>query len=310
MGTVAEASFASRDYAGLEEIIAEFLHGKTAKVDRAVFAVAGPVMGGIARLTNLPWMVAEDSLKDALGNSSVHLINDLLAMAQAIPQLPPNSLRTLQRGSPEPGSPRAVLAPGTGLGQAFLLWDGARYIAHPSEGGHADFAPADQLQLELLKWLFTRMPHVSYESVCSGRGLPHIYEFLRQRAAEPEASALAARIADAEDSTPVIMEAALANNEPSPLCAATLELFGAILAAEAGNAVLRVLATGGVYLGGGLPRWMLPVLMRPGFMERFRRKGRLSFLLERVPVHVTLWPNVALLGAAHHALFEGAEVAR
>jgi glucokinase len=154
------------------------------------------------------------------------------------------------------------------------------------------------------------MPHVSYESVCSGRGLPHIYEFLRQRSDEPEGSALAARIAEAEDSTPVIMEAALANSEPSPLCAATLELFSAILAAEAGNAVLRVLATGGLYLGGGLPRRMLPVLMRRGFIERFRRKGRLAFLLERVPVHVILRPNVALLGAAYYANRVGTDRSR
>lgn len=304
---VAEASFASQDYPGLEEIITEFLHGKTERVDHAVLAVAGPVMEGVAQLTNLPWVVAEDSLKRALSLSSVHLINDLLALAQAIPYLPPDALHTLQYGSPAPGAPLAVLAPGTGLGEAFSLWDGTRYVAHPSEGGHADFSPADQLQLELLKWLFTRMPHVSFECVCSGRGLPRIYEFLRQQAAEPEASALAARIAEAQDSTPVIMEAALAHRAPSPLCAATLELFSAILAAEAGNAVLRVLATGGVYLAGGLPRRMLPVLKRPAFIERFRRKGRLSFLLERVPVHVIVRPNVALLGAAHYALHETAE---
>jgi glucokinase len=291
----------------LEEIVTRFLHGKGERVDRSVFAVAGPVMEGVAQLTNLPWVVAEDSLRSALGVPSVHLINDLLAMAQAIPYLPPDALRTLQCGSSAPGARLAVVAPGTGLGEAFLLWDGAHYIAHPSEGGHADFAPADQLQLELLEWLFARLPHVSYECVCSGRGLPTIYEFLRQRAAEPEASALATRIAEAQDSTPVIMEAALAYSAPSPLCAATLELFSAILAAEAGNAVLRVLATGGVYLGGGLPRRMLPVLTRPEFMESFRRKGRLSFLLERVPVHVIVRPNVALLGAAHYALHETAE---
>jgi glucokinase len=136
--TVAEASFASQDYSGLEEIVTRFLHGKGERVDRAVFAVAGPVMEGVAQLTNLPWVVAEDSLRSALGVPSMHLINDLLAMAQAIPYLPPDALRTLQCGSSAPGARLAVVAPGTGLGEAFLLWDGAHYIAHPSEGGHAD----------------------------------------------------------------------------------------------------------------------------------------------------------------------------
>lgn len=299
---VAEASFPSRNYTGLGEMVGQFLRRTGLKVDRAVFAVAGPVVDGTAHLTNLSWRVSEDELRKELELDSVQLINDLVATAQAVPHLSPSALRTLQQGSPTAGAPMAVVAPGTGLGEAFLISDGVQYVPHASEGGHADFAPADALQLELLQWLLPSLPHVSYESVCSGRGLPLLYRFLQQRAAVPEAPAWAARIPGAADPGPLIIEAGLSEHEASALCTATLKLFGAILAAEAGNMALRVLATGGVYLGGGLPRRLLPVLHRPEFLERFQRKGRLGPLLQRIPVHVIAQPNVALLGAAHLSL--------
>jgi glucokinase len=196
-----------------------------------------------------------------------------------------------------------VIAPGTGLGQAFLVWDGVEYRAHASEGGHADFAPLGELQDGLLDHLRSRYGHVSCERVCSGRALPEIYEFLKARGTALESEAVAQRLAAAQDRTPVIVEAGLAP-EPCALSRATLELFAAILAAEAGNVALRVLATGGVYLGGGLPRRLLPLLQRADFIARFGQKGRLSSVLAGMPLHVIVRPNVGLLGAIRLALTE------
>lgn len=301
---VVEATFPSQRYHALEEVVTEFLSGHPQSVERAVFAVAGPVVAGRARLTNLAWDVEEERLRKALGLTSVRLLNDLLALAHAIPQLTPQALSTLQPGAAEPRGGIAVVAPGTGLGEAFLVWDGSRYRAHPSEGGHADFAPTDALQRELLAWLAARSDHVSSERVCSGRGIPTLHAFLRERGTWHEEEWLAERLAAADDPTPVILGAALDTLRPSPLCAAAVELFAAILAAEAGNAALRLLATGGVYLGGGLPRRMLPLLERPDFLARFRSKGRMASLLERIPLHVVTARKVALLGAARAARTE------
>jgi glucokinase len=301
---VREATLPSQEYPGLLELIAAFLRPAGADVERAVLAVAGPVVGGRAELTNLGWTVDEATLRDALGVSSVRLLNDLVAMAYAVPHLSPDALRTLQRGTRAEGGAIGVVAPGTGLGEAFLIWDGARYRACPSEGGHADFAPADALQCELLEWLRARMRGlpVSCEHVCSGRGLPSLYDFLKERGTAPEESWLAERLAAADDRTPVIVEAALDPGAPSALCVATLELFASILAGEAGNAALRLLATAGVYLGGGMPRRILPILERPGVIDRFRRKDRMSTLLSQVPLHVIVARRVPLLGAAYAAL--------
>jgi glucokinase len=298
----AEARFASGSYAGLEALVGAFLGSTDATVDRAVFAVAGPVVGGSATLTNLDWVLEEQQLRRALGFGSLRLVNDLLAMANALPHLGPESLHTIQAGSAARGGALAVVAPGTGLGEAFLIRDGARYRAQPSEAGHSDFAPADELQRELLQWLSARFAHVSFERVCSGRGMPNLYRFLEERGTVSGLPRISALVHGAEDPTPVICGAALDERQPCPLSLATVELFAAILAAEAGNAALRVLATGGVYLGGGVPRRLLPILERPDFLERFRRKGRLSTLLAEIPLHIVVRPNVALLGAFHYAM--------
>jgi glucokinase len=301
---IREATLASQEYPGLLELVADFLRPAGADVERAVLAVAGPVVRGRAELTNLGWTVDGASLRDALGISSVRLLNDLVAMAYAVPHLAPDALRTLQPGAPEEGGTIAVVAPGTGLGEAFLVWDGARYRAYPTEAGHADFAPTDAVQTELLEWLRVRMRAglVSSEHVCSGRGLPSLYDFLKERRVEPEEPWLAERLAAADDRAPVIVEAALDPRRSSALGAATLELFAAILAAEAGNAALRLLATGGVYLGGGMPRRSLAFLERPDVVARFRQKDRMSTLLARIPLHVIVARKVALLGAAYAAI--------
>jgi len=291
----------SRECAGLEQATREFLGAAPSPADRAVFAVAGPVREGRAELTNLGWSLDENALAGSLGLRSVRLLNDLVAMAYAIPELGPESLWSLQSGRPVQGGTLAIVAPGTGLGEAFLTWDGRAYRAHPSEGGHADFAPIGKLQVELLAFLRAGLGHVSYERVCSGRALPELYRFLRDRGTAPETARVAGLMAAAQDPTPVIVAAAL-ENPPCLLSAATTELFAAILAAEAGNMVLRVLATGGVYLAGGLPRRLLPWLTRPEFTAGFRDKGRLSPLLAQVPLHVVTRPGLGLAGAIRYAL--------
>jgi glucokinase len=216
-----------------------------------------------------------------------------------VPILQPDDLRTLNRGEAVPGGTIAVIAPGTGLGEAFLTWDGTGYRAHASEGGHADFAPMDATQVGLLQYLLQRSDHVSYEHVCSGIGIPNIYAYLKDSGALPESPARAARLARAADPTPVIAAAALDPAAPDPLSAATLETFVAILGAEAGNLALKVLATGGVYVAGGIPIHVAPLLEDGRFMRAFRRKGRFAELLSGVPVHLVA-TRAALIGAARY----------
>jgi glucokinase len=298
---LAEASFPSAHYTDLETLVREFLAQVNLPVDRASFGVAGPIAAGRATVTNLHWVIDEARLRETLHLSSVRLLNDLEAIAHVVPQLGKADLFTLHAGEPLPGGALAVIAPGTGLGEAFLTWDGSRYRAHPSEGGHANFAPTDEREVGLLRYLLQRFGHVSYERVCSGLGLPNIYAYLRDTGYAEEPAWLAAQLAAAEDPTPVIAGAAL-GDRPCDLCAGTLEMFASILGAEAGNLALKVLATGGVYLGGGIPRRILPVLTGGRFLEAFRNKGRLADLVAQVPVHVIVNPKVALLGAAAHGL--------
>jgi glucokinase len=297
-----EATFPSADYDSLEALVSGFLSQTSVIVERASFGVAGPVLAGRAKITNLPWVMDEVQLQEALGLSSVCLLNDLSAMGHAIPWLEPADVHTLNEGQAQPGGAIAVVAPGTGLGEAFLTWDGARYQSHPSEGGHADFAPASRLQLGLLRYLMERYGHVSVERVCSGRGIPNIYAYLRDSGHAEEPRWLAEELAEASDPTPVIAQAALSSGRPCALCASTLDVFVRILGSEAGNLALGVMATGGVYLGGGIPPRILPLLGDGRFIQAFRQKGRFSDLLSRIPVRVILNPKAALLGAACHGL--------
>jgi glucokinase len=295
---IAEATYVSAQYSGLEAVVREFLEGTDCQVDRACFGVAGPVVAGCATITNLPWVLDEAELRVGLGTPSVRLLNDLTAIACAVPFLADDELHTLNAGESVAGGALAVIAPGTGLGEAFLTWDGSGYRPQPSEGGHASFAPVSPMQVELLRYLFGRFSHVSSERVCSGSGIPNIYAFLRETGQATEPAWLAQRIAGAPDPTPLIVQAGLDESRPSELCLATLETFVTILGAEAGNLALKVLATGGVYLGGGIPPRILWLLERPTFLEAFRGKGRMADLLDRVPVHVILNPGAALFGAA------------
>ncbi len=299
---LAEETFPSARYPSLEALAGEFLAQTDLPVDRASFGVSGPVAGGEAAVTNLPWKMDEAFLGKALGLRSVRLLNDLEAIASAAPFLGSDDLHTLNAGEPDPEGALAVIAPGTGLGEAFLTREGSGYRAHSSEGGHADFAPTGELELGLLGYLLDRFGHVSYERVCSGRGLPNIYGYLKEIGHAEEPSWLAGKLAAAEDPTPIIVETASDPEAPCELCVATLDVFVSVLGAQAGNLALTVMATGGVFLGGGILPRILPFLERDRFAEAFGRKGRFSELLGRVPVHVILNPKVALVGAARRGL--------
>lgn len=298
---VAEAKLPSADFPNLEELVRTFLARFSFSVDRACFGVAGPVIAGKATITNLPWQMSEQHMQDELHISSVNLLNDLDAMAHAVPFLEASDLLTLNVGQTVAHGPIALIAPGTGLGEAFLTWDNGHYEAHPSEGGHTDFGPQNALEMEMLRFLLERFEHVSYEHVCSGVGVPNIYAFLRNRNVElAEPTWLAQEMAAVRDTTPVIINAALDTKRPCTLCIATVRTFVSILGAEAGNLALKVLATGGVYIGGGIPPRMLPFFQDDTFMQSFRHKGRLSEVLTKLPVHLVLNTRLALLGAAIH----------
>ena len=292
--------FASRDFPSITRLLDAFLTEHEARVEAACFAVAGPVVAGKAEATNLSWVVSEQGLRARLGDIPVRLVNDLQATAYAIPSLTPDDLHTLHPGEPEPEGALAVIAPGTGLGEAYLVWDGEKYRAYASEGGHADFAPRNELEIALLRFLMQRMDHVSYERVCSGMGIPNLYTFLKESGYAPEPPWLAQQLLHADDPTPVIVTAALKKDPPCALCEATLDLFVSILGAEAGNLALKVLSTGGVYVAGGIPPRILDALSHGQFMKSFIRKGRFADRLVRVPVHVVLNPNTALIGAARY----------
>ncbi len=299
-----EATFPSSRYGRLEAIVREFLSHNSLPVDRACFGVAGPVVAGTAQVTNLPWLMSEASLTESFGWRAARLLNDLESIAYAIPILEPDDIQTLNAGAPVQHGNIAVIAPGTGLGEAFLTWDSDHYRAHASEGGHASFAPSNELEDGLLSYMRTQLGHghVSFERVCSGLGIPNIYYYLKQSGYAEEPAWLAEALADTADPTPVIMDSATGKTQSCELTSTTLATFISILGTEAGNLALKVFATAGVYLGGGIPPRLLGPLQEPAFLEAFRRKGRFRDLMAEMPVHVILNPKSALLGAASHGL--------
>lgn len=300
--TAGETTFATRGHGTLQNVAREFLREVDLPISAACFSVAGPVVDGEVWFPNLDWRVSQEELREALGLPCVLLINDLQATALAVPHLSPTQVVTLQDGVPDPGGVRAVVAAGTGLGEAILIPDGAGYRAFPSEGGHTDFAPNGELQEELLVFLRQRYGHVGYERVCSGQGVANIYRFLRSRGGAPEPEWLTRMLAAAEDPTPIIVASGITETPRCSICRQTLELFASILGAETGNLALRTLSSGGVYVGGGMPLRTLPVLRSGGFLAAVRHKGPMSELVRRMPVHVILEPRTAMLGAARHVL--------
>jgi len=289
----------SSRFAGIDELLEEFCRECREPVTTVVLALAGPVINGRAAVTNLPWIVDGEQLRRTHGLRSVVLLNDLAATAGAVPLLSPAELHTLYPGEPADMGPIAVIAPGTGLGEAFLTREGTRWQTYATEGGHAGFAPANSLEAELLKAAWRETAHVAWEHFCSGPGIGRIYRFLRSQGAD-EPGWLGERLKQSSDPAPVITEAAL--TERNELCLQTLRLFLSLLGAEAGNLALKTLAVGGVYLGGGIIPRLLPLLVESGFLSAFRSKGAMTGLLRRIPVQVILEPRAALIGAAHLGL--------
>jgi glucokinase len=265
------------------------------------------VIDGRATLSNLPGLLDQSVLTEALHLDSVRLLNDLEALAWAVPHLEPADFVTLNPGVPAPEGTLAVIAPGTGLGEAFLFWTGSSYRVSASEGGHADFASTDDLQSELLAYMRSRVDHVSYERVCSGPGIQQIYDFLGlQGTYHADGPDLIAAMAEGGDPASLIVDAALQAVDSSVTSVATIDLFLSILGAEAGNLALKVLATGGVYLGGEIVLRLQSLVRAGRFMPAFRRKGRASAMLGRMPVHLIVNAKAPLLGAAYFGFAMGA----
>ncbi len=293
-----ERRFSSHDYASLEAIIREYLTDIAVEVDAAAFGVAGPVTDGHAQITNLPWEMDEETLSAECNLPRVKLVNDLVATASAVPHLATTDLETLNIGERVETGTIAVIGPGTGLGMAFLTWNGTRYQAYPSEGGHSAFSPSSEFELELLRYLFKKFNgHVSTERVASGSGIPNIYGYFKEAGYASEPQWLADALAEADDPTPIIVENAQGENSDD-LCVLTLDTFVSILGAESADVALTYLATGGVYLAGGIPPRILDTLKSEHFYRPFVTKGRFSNMMKRIPVHVVLNPKTALLGAA------------
>lgn len=300
-----QETYRSGKYDSLRAIVKQFLSETEEEIAFASFGVAGPVVGGRAKITNLKWVIEEHDLSQALGGIPVRLLNDLNAISHSVTMLEEDDFETLNSGEPDPHGAIGVVAPGTGLGEGFLVWDGARHIPAPSEGGHTDFGPSSLEEVDLLIYLQRKYDHVSYELICSGMGMPNIYAHLKDSGRFIEPGWLREKLDSEGDQTPVIVRAA--TEEIVDIAVATLERFIAILGAEAGNLALKVLATGGIYLAGGIPPRILPQLKRGEFMRAFTNKGRFFDLLSRIPVHVILQPDVALYGAAKHGLEAASE---
>jgi glucokinase len=294
-------TFPSKNYPGLGPVLDDFLAGMHHPIDSACFGIAGPVVDGKVKTPNLPWMVDTAESRQALKLDSVTLLNDLEAGAYGILTLENDEFYTLNEGTMRYSGNKALIAAGTGLGQA-ILYDDSRHF-HPlaSEGGHADFAPRNELEIELLRNLISRFGHVSYERVVSGPGIANVYRFLKEVRGLEEPPWLAERFAAADDPSAVISKAALANE--AAICSEALNLFVSVYGAEAGNLALRAKSVRGLYVGGGIAPKILEKLKDGTFMRAFVDKGRYTDLLTGIPVQVVLNQQAALRGAAYYAAF-------
>lgn len=292
-----EADYPSRDYATFEALLGSFL-ADAATPSHAAFGVAGPVRGRVVQTTNLPWHIDADALQQQFGFAHCTLLNDLEATAYGLPTLGADDLLTLQTGMPDASGNIAVIAAGTGLGEAGLFWDGQCHHPFATEGGHSSFSPGDELEMSLLRHLQSQHQHVSWERVVSGMGLLSLHEFLclYRRAAVPQWLAEEMRNGDA---AAAIASAALSGNDK--ICIETLDWFVRLYGAEAGNLALKVMSKGGLYLGGGIAPKILSLLQDGAFLDAFLNKGRMRPLLEAMPVKVILNDRAALLGSALRA---------
>ncbi len=293
------ATFKSAKFPSLEVIATDYLAREKASVDRAALGVAGPVINGQSTATNLPWVIQEEKLREVLGLQEVKLLNDLEATAYGLPHLALDDLFVLNDAVPQGGT-RAIIAPGTGLGEAVLHQEDGCTFVLASEGGHTDFGPTNLFEIRLLRSMMGKLGHVSYERICSGQGIVNIYAYFRKNKYARELPEMAKALRKAADPTPIIVQKAMTGE--CELSMATLNAFVSILGAEAGNLALKVMATGGIYLGGGIPPKILTKLTDGTFMAAFVNKGRFAEILARIPVYVILNDRTALLGAACYGL--------
>lgn len=292
--------YLSREFDTLKGVIGKFLSETKADVNKACIGVPGPIIKGEAKATNLLWQIKEETIAETLQIEKVKLVNDLVATTTSILFLSEEQLYVLYEGKGSASSEqvKAVLAPGTGLGQAFLTWKSGQFQVHPSEGGHTDFAPTNDMEIELFKFLRSKFERVSYERVVCGPGLVNIYSFLKHIRYAPEPEELRRRLEN-EDAAAVISETGQTGEYK--LCEKALDMFASILGAQAGNLVIALLARGGVYFGGGIPPKLIKKLSDGTTVKSYLNKGRLADLVERTPLFVIKDDYAALLGAAHIA---------
>ena len=304
---VREQKFAATHYPDLQSVVREFLNPKDGlngqeEITAACFGVPGPASNNVIHLTNLPWTLDSHQLSRDLGIGHLFLINDLEANGYGIAELSPEQILVLSEGDSSQVGNRALIAAGTGLGEGFLVWDGRSHMPMASEGGHTDFGPRNDLEIELLQYLRADSEigsHVSWERICSGIGLKNIYTFLRDEKKMEESPELRQRMQTTEDPNSVIGE--LGESGENELCSKTLDIFVSAYGAEAGNLALKVLAHGGVYIGGGIAPKILKKMQSGTFMEAFCDKGRMHDLVAQMPVRIILESRAALMGAAAYA---------
>ena len=292
-------SYPSQQHGSLGEIIEKYVNDGKEEITAAAFGIAGPVINGRCEATNLPWVVEAQEIAGLLHLESIGLVNDLEATAYGTLRLGEEEKCLLNEGIREEHGTIAVIAAGTGLGEGGLVWNGVRYQALPSEGGHSDFAPRNELEMDLLRFLLERYDRVSWERVLSGPGLYSLYEFFRSRAKYAEPQWLRQEI-NSGDPSATVSRAGLQRKDDASIRA--LETFVSLYGAEAGNLALKLLSTGGVFVAGGIAPKILPKLQESSFITSFKQKGRLSSVLETIPVATVLNEKTALYGAAHLAL--------
>jgi glucokinase len=294
--------FASRDFPSLEALVGVYLASSGARPTRAAFGIAGPVVNNRVEATNLPWHMSGERLSQALGGAPVTLLNDLVTTAWGLGELAPADLVTLQAGHSVAGN-RALIAAGTGLGEAMLIWDGAHWRPTASEGGHSDFGPRNEVEDDLLQWLRVRYGRASYERVLSGPGIADLYRFHRETGRGDEPADVAREFDVSPDPAAFVSQAALENRCERARLA--MGAFCGVYGAEAGNVALKALAVGGLYVGGGIAPKIRPLIEDGRFLAAFNGKGRLTPLLETIPVSMILDEQTSLWGAARVALDAG-----
>lgn len=299
LNLIVQKKFSSKDYKDLHDLIAEFIKEFNLQANHVCIAVAGPVVNGTCHATNLPWTIDSAALAKRLGFDKIELMNDLEANAHGIYELTDEDFVTINQGDRKKHGNVGVISAGTGLGEAGIIWEDRKMRPFASEGGHSDFAPNSPIQFELLQHLYDKFNHVSYERVLSGQGLQNIYEFLRDRKKYPEPAWLADELKKGE--IPMIVSEHGLKGE-TEICVEALNIFTDIYGAEAGNLALKLMATGGIYIGGGIAPKMIKKLSEPRFLEAFLDKGRLRSVLETIQIKVIMNDKTALLGAARCAL--------